>query len=182
VGPISMDINPGVPQYGQRTDAALKDAETFVEYLINPEFSSQSRLMDEGNEEGLVLPVITPRYLPTCSLDLLKGLGDIATRHRCHVQSHVSESLDVMEEVERQYPGRRDLDLFHDAGLLTRNTILAHGVHLNDNELDILRETGSGIAHCPLSNFYFANGHLDVRRVNFAHGVNIGLGYDVSEH
>eukprot|EP00466_Bigelowiella_natans_P008876 jgi/Bigna1/139148/aug1.48_g13856 len=82
VGPISMDINPGVPQYGQRTDAALKDAETFVEYLINPEFSSQSRLskLDEGNEEGLVLPVITPR-------------------HRCHIQSHVSESLDVMEEV-----------------------------------------------------------------------------------
>eukprot|EP00468_Gymnochlora_sp_CCMP2014_P001411 CAMPEP_0167740782 /NCGR_PEP_ID=MMETSP0110_2-20121227/486_1 /TAXON_ID=629695 /ORGANISM="Gymnochlora sp., Strain CCMP2014" /LENGTH=438 /DNA_ID=CAMNT_0007624749 /DNA_START=97 /DNA_END=1413 /DNA_ORIENTATION=- len=170
VGLVSMDINPGVPEYGQHTDAALDDAESFVSWI---------QQQKEISEEKRVLPVLTPRYIPTCSVELLSGLGDIARRHDVHVQSHVAESLDVIEEIERQHPGVRDVELFDRAGLLTPKTVLAHGVHLTDEELTTLKENGSSIAHCPLSNLYFANGFLDVRRL-MKSGVGLTLGSDVA--
>ena len=49
----------------------------------------------------LVQPVITPRFIPTCSPELLQGLGDLAHKYNCHVQSHISESQDEMELVAR---------------------------------------------------------------------------------
>lgn len=54
--------------------------------------------------------------------------------------------------------GLRDVDVFEKAGLLTNRCVLAHGVHLNDRELRLLAKRGASIAHCPLSNFFFANG------------------------
>lgn len=52
----------------------------------------------------------------------------------------------------------RDTEVFGRCGLLTGRTVLAHGVHLNTEEIDVLIEKKVAIAHCPLSNFFFANG------------------------
>ncbi|GAB5371068.1 hypothetical protein AAMO2058_001547500 [Amorphochlora amoebiformis] len=168
VGAVSMDVNPGVPHYGQQTEAALNDAEDLIVYLKSKLQQTQKRLM----------PVLTPRYVPTCSVELLKGLGHLAEKYDVHVQSHISESLDVLEEVDREH-GVRDTYLFDDAKLLRPGSIFAHGVHLQEDELCLMAERGSSIAHCPLSNFFFAHGHLDVRRA-FEAGVGVGLGSDVA--
>jgi len=50
----------------------------------------------------------------------------------------------------------RDTAVFDRCGLLTNRTVLAHGVHLNDDEVILLKDRGSAVAHCPLSNFFFA--------------------------
>ncbi len=58
----------------------------------------------------------------------------------------------------------RDTQLYEEAGLLTQRTVMAHGVTLTDAELALLAARGTSVAHCPLSNFYFADVPLDVQR------------------
>ena len=58
----------------------------------------------------------------------------------------------------------RDCQIYEQAGLLTQRTVMAHGVTLTDAELQLLAARGTAIAHCPLSNFYFADVPLDVPR------------------
>jgi guanine deaminase len=64
-------------------------------------------------------------------------------------------------------------------GLMRPNTILAHGDHLADSDLDVVRLAGAGVAHCPLSNAYFANAVFPARRALDA-GVKVGLGTDIA--
>jgi guanine deaminase len=64
-------------------------------------------------------------------------------------------------------------------GLLTRRSVLAHGVFLSGSDLDLVAARGAGVAHCPLSNVYFSDAILPLRKV-FAHKVNVGLGTDIS--
>ena len=68
--------------------------------------------------------------------------------------------------------GGRDAQLYEQAGLLTPRTVMAHGVTLTDAELRLLAERGTALAHCPLSNFYFADVPLDVLRC-LAAGVKV---------
>ena len=68
--------------------------------------------------------------------------------------------------------GGRDTQLYERAGLLTQRTVMAHGVTLTDAELRLLAERGTALAHCPLSNFYFADVSLDVLRC-LAAGVKV---------
>ena len=68
--------------------------------------------------------------------------------------------------------GGRDAELYSRAGLLTQRTVMAHGVTLTDAELRLLAERGTALAHCPLSNFCFADIPLDVLRC-LAAGVKV---------
>ncbi|XP_017057108.1 guanine deaminase [Drosophila ficusphila] len=126
----------------------------------------------------LVLPTITPRFALSCSKELLKDLGDIARRFDLHIQSHISENLAEIEVVKgifkTSYAGAYD-----DAGLLTNKTVMAHGVHLEDEEVALLKARCSSVAHCPASNTMLSSGLCDVQRLVNA-GVTVGLGTDVS--
>ncbi|KAE9015662.1 Guanine deaminase [Phytophthora fragariae] len=166
IGLVSMDRNAPDAYVSPSAQQSLEDAEEFVKYALA-----------KGNE--LVRPVVTPRFVPTCSLQLLKGLGALATKYDVHVQSHIAESLDEEAFVETLHPGRRDTELFEEAGLLTEKSCMAHAVHLKEEELETLRRTGTSIACCPLSNFFFANGLLDLRKV-LDKDVDVGLGTDIA--
>jgi len=69
--------------------------------------------------------------------------------------------------------------VYDHCGLLTEKTIMAHGIYLTDEELQLFNLRKAGISHCPVSNFDIHSGILDVRRV-MKSGVKIGLGTDVS--
>ncbi|GMF12954.1 unnamed protein product [Phytophthora lilii] len=165
VGLVSMDRN-APDSYVSTRQQSLQDAEEFIKFVT-----------DKQNE--LLKPVVTPRFVPTCSLELLKGLGDLANKYDVHVQSHIAESLDELAFVETLHPGRRDAEIFEEAGLLTGKSCMAHAVHLTEDELDVMQRTGTSIACCPLSNFFFANGLLDVRKVA-EKNVDVGLGTDIA--
>lgn len=64
-------------------------------------------------------------------------------------------------------------------GLLDDHTVLAHATHLDDHDRGLLVERGAGLAHCPLSNSYFANAVFPLRR-NLDAGLRIGLGTDIA--
>ncbi|KAK1937922.1 Guanine deaminase [Phytophthora citrophthora] len=166
VGLVSMDRNAPETYKSSSVDKCLAEAEEFIQYAL-------------GKNDELVRPVITPRFVPTCSLELLKGLGALAKKYDVHVQSHIAESKDEEDFVEMLHPGRRDTELFEEAGLLTDKSCMAHAVHLKEHELDVMNRTGTSIACCPLSNFFFANGLMDVRKV-VEKNVDVGLGTDIA--
>ncbi|KAK3939838.1 Metallo-dependent hydrolase [Diplogelasinospora grovesii] len=134
----------------------------------------------------IVRPVITPRFAPSCTTTLMKGLGELARSTQLPVQTHVSENKNEIALVRELFPpaltGAVDdtytavYDVF---GLLTDKTILAHGIHLSEGEVDIIVERKAKISHCPCSNSAITSGAARVRWL-LGKGVCCGLGTDMS--
>jgi guanine deaminase len=170
IGRAAMDHAGECPANYRDASAASGAADTraFLEYVAAL----------RGNAARLIQPVITPRFIPACSDELLCLLGDLARETGCHVQTHCSESdWEHTQVIERC--GRSDTLALEEFGLLGRHTILAHGNFIGDGDIDRLVATGAGIAHCPLSNVYFSDAVFPLRHA-LGRGVHIGLGTDIA--
>lgn len=130
-----------------------------------------------GNH-GLVHPAVTPRFLPACTDPLLDRLGAIVRECGCHVQTHCSES-DWQHRYAWARFGRSDAAVLDGFGLVTRRTVLAHAPHLSPEDAELVKARGAGIAHCPLSNAYFADAAFPLRAA-LDRGMRVGLGSDVA--
>ena len=170
IGRVAMDDPEQCPAYYRDASAIVAEAETraFISYV-------QSM---PGNHAGLVNPVITPRFIPSCSDELLSRLGALARETGCHVQTHCSESDWEHRFVLDRY-GRTDTAALDGFGLLSRRTILAHGNFVGDEDIALIRARGSGIAHCPLSNVYFSDAVFPLRKI-LHRGIHVGLGTDIA--
>lgn len=171
VGKVAMDEPSQCPSFYKDASAAEGIAETarFIDWLRQHPDNAQQR----------VLPAITPRFIPSCTDELLRGLGDLARRTGAHVQTHCSESDWAHAHVlERQ--GRTDAHALHDFGLLTRRTVVAHANFLTADDVALMARTGASVAHCPLSNFYFANSVFPARSGRSEQGLGMGLATDIS--
>ena len=134
----------------------------------------------KSKNSTLINPVVTPRFAPTCSMDLMKELGSISFEHSCHIQTHVSENLSEVAWVKDLFPFYKNYSQIYDeAGLLTDKTILAHAIYLTEEEKYLIKERGSAISHCPNSNFALSSGCLNLRDL-LEKGVKVSLGTDVS--
>lgn len=129
-------------------------------------------------QSTLVRPIVTPRFAASCDMPLLKELGKLAEHHKLNIQSHISESVSEIELVRSVF-GMGYAATYDAAGLLTNRTVMAHGVHLDDDELTLFADRGTSIAHCPTSNTDLRSGLFDVKRAR-GFGVTVGLGTDVS--
>ncbi|KAJ1300603.1 hypothetical protein OPQ81_002257 [Rhizoctonia solani] len=129
----------------------------------------------------LVHPILTPRFAISCTSDLLNALGDLAREDpTLAIQTHISENLSEIEFTRELFPEASSYtDVYKRAGLLTERTILAHGVHLSNEEMELIRCCGSGISHCPTSNFYLNSGVARVGEM-LDRGLKVGLGTDCS--
>ncbi len=170
IGRVAMDDVQQCPAYYRDPSPAVAEAETraFIDYV---------RSMP-GNETALVRPVITPRFIPSCSDDLLQRLGALARETGCHVQTHCSES-DWEHGYVIERCGKTDTAALDGFGLLSRRTILAHGNFVGDADIALIKERGAGIAHCPLSNVYFSDAVFPLRKI-LDRGVHVGLGTDIA--
>ncbi|WIA23628.1 hypothetical protein OEZ85_000333 [Tetradesmus obliquus] len=133
-----------------------------------------------------LLPAVIPRFIPTCSQQLLAGLGQMAAQHGLRIHSHISESLDQVQFTQQLHPsssssssGSSDAQVYDAAGLLTAKSIFAHGTQLMQEDMELMAERGSAVAHCPLSNFYFGDGLFDVSKA-LSMGLKVGLGTDIA--
>ena len=170
VGKVVMDDPGQCPDYYRDASAvqALDETVAFIDHV---------RGLD-GNGPGLVRPVVTPRFIPSCSDEALAGLGSIAREHGCHVQTHCSES-DWEHGYVLERHGKTDTRSLSDFGLVTRHSVLAHSNFISDDDMSVIGAAGAGIAHCPLSNFYFSNAVFPLRAV-LNKGLHVGLGTDIS--
>ncbi|MFT8719850.1 amidohydrolase family protein [Acetobacter sp.] len=131
-----------------------------------------------GNEAGLVQPVITPRFIPACTDALLKGLGELARVLDVRVQTHASES-DWEHETVLARMGCSDVEALDRFGLLPSFSVLAHAGFTSRQDRALLRQRKAAIAHCPISNAFFAGAALPLRNV-LDEQVPCGLGTDIS--
>jgi guanine deaminase len=123
---------------------------------------------------------VTPRFAVSCTADLLRESAALANATGTYWQTHISEDQGEIAEVARLFPEARDyVDVYDRAGGLGPRTILAHGVHLSDSELERLVETETRVAHCPVSNLFLASGVMPLGRYLEA-GLQMGLGSDVA--
>lgn len=166
IGKVNMNA-PRDDGYCESTEKSIKDTVTFIksiEQIGNP----------------LIKPIITPRFALSCDMELMQELAKIAKTKDLHIQSHVSENIAEIAAVEEMYSNQSSYTAVYDAaGLLTSKTVLAHGVHLADSELAILKARGTAVIHCPSSNTYLKSGLCDVQRLK-ANNIKVGLGTDVS--
>lgn len=125
-------------------------------------------------------PIITPRFTPSVTDGLMAELADIAHQNDLPVQSHLSENLSEIGWVKELCPWSTCYgDAYDHFGLLGEKTIMAHCVYSTDEEVDLLRRTGTYVAHCPQSNAQLASGIAPIRRY-LDLGMNVGLATDVA--
>ena len=130
-------------------------------------------------ERGKLNYVFTPRFAPTCSLDLMKQVSKLAMKHDAYIQTHLSENRGELRLVKALFPDYRNYThVYESANLLTRKTIMAHCIYLDDDEISMLRKYSTKVAHCPSSNFFLKSGIFNAARMTEA-GLDVGLGSDV---
>ncbi|KIY63053.1 guanine deaminase [Cylindrobasidium torrendii FP15055 ss-10] len=130
---------------------------------------------------ALVQPVLTPRFAISCTDELLDDLGKLASGDNAlHIQTHISENESEIAFTKELFPKAPSYAGVYDTfGLLRQNTILAHGVHLEPSEVELIKERKAGISHCPTSNFNLSSGVAPVGEY-LDKGLKVGLGTDVS--
>lgn len=169
VGRVNMDRNGG---------------ENLEESSAEASIQGTLKWLDEtAGAYQRTFPILTPRFIPSCSDALMMGLGKLAEERGLRVQSHLSENPSEIAWVKELVPQATSYgnayEIFGNMGTPERPTIMAHCVHSDDDELGILKAHGAYVAHCPSSNLNLTSGIAPVRRM-LDMGINVGLGTDVS--
>jgi guanine deaminase len=128
-----------------------------------------------------VKPIITPRFVPSCTSYLMKALGDIATNQTIPIQSHLSENLSEIQWVKELHPECKNYGHVYDQFNLfgQTKTIMAHCVHLTEEEINTIEKNKVTIAHCPTSNVNLSSGISPINRL-LRRKVQMGLGSDIA--
>ena len=128
----------------------------------------------KGDE--LIVPSIQPHGVYTVSPDHLRQVGALAQELGVLLTTHASETRTEVRNCIRNY-GLTPIKHLDRLGLLTPHTLLAHCVHLEEDEFDLLAQRGTTVAHCPASNLKLASGIAEVTKMQRA-GVQVTLGTD----
>lgn len=136
--------------------------------------------MNSTKENDNVDYIVTPRYVPCTTRELMKKLSEIVSKYNLPVQSHLDENKNEIKWVKELHPECRDFtSVYNDYGLMPEGqTVMVHCVHCSDDELMMLKEREVMIAHCPQSNANLSSGMMPLRKYLDA-GLKIGLGSDV---
>jgi guanine deaminase len=170
VGKVNMDRN--CPDYLREDDSAGAAREWL-------------EIFSGRRKEGLyknTSAILTPRFVPSCSDELMKRLGGLQREYALPVQSHLSENRGEIEWVRELCPESENYaGAYAEAGLLGGEapTVMAHCVWSDERETETLAQRGVYIAHCPQSNANLSSGIAPVRRF-FEKGIRLGLGSDVA--
>ncbi|MCJ7685425.1 MAG: amidohydrolase [Desulfobacteraceae bacterium] len=124
----------------------------------------------------LIMPGIFCHSPLTCSSQTLSKALDISKKYNLPLQIHLSETAEEVHEIIKKY-GKRPVHYLDQLGLIDRSLIAAHGVHLNNEEIKLLKKKGVKIAHVPESNMKLGSGVASISRMTKT-GLTVGLGTD----
>ena len=133
-------------------------------------------------------PILTPRFIPCCTDELMEELKQIQMTYGIPVQSHLSESPGEIEFVQFLRPNNEFYgDAYNDYDLFGKNddidtdvkTVMAHCVWSTEKEVNLMKENGVFVAHCPASNMNLSSGIAPIRKY-LDLDLKIGLGSDVA--
>lgn len=165
IGKVNMDRN-SPKYYCETTEESISETLRFIERMKSVNYE-------------LIYPIITPRFAPSCSPELMQELVNIAKSSNLPIQSHMSETREEIEWVKQLFPGLNDYASVYDSfGILNQNSIMAHCIHMSDSEIKLLMDRNVGISHCPNSNFSLQSGVLNIQKLIGLGFHKIGLGTD----
>lgn len=127
-------------------------------------------------------PILTPRFIPTCTDELMRGLRGLVEKYHLPVQSHLSENFREIALVQELCPESKFYgDAYDRFGLFGGDhpCIMAHCVHSSEEEQELMRKNGVFIAHSPLSNSNIASGVSPISKF-LKEGQNVGLASDIA--
>lgn len=168
VGKVNMDRNGGVDLEEKDADESEKATLDWLESI-------------KGKYKN-TYPILTPRFIPSCTDELLEKLRKIKDEYNLPIQSHLSENLGEIEWVKELVPQAKFYgDAYNIFDLFGKNnkTVMAHCVYSNDDEQDLIKENKVFIAHCPDSNTNLTSGIAPAGKY-LREGQKIGLGSDVA--
>ncbi|WP_027449599.1 amidohydrolase family protein [Xylanibacter brevis] len=176
VGKVAMNRNC--------PDNLSEDVDAYIEGMeqLIKDFSPLASGREAGGEvPSLVRPIITPRFVPSCTPELLRACGQLAQQYQLPVQSHLSENTSEIAWVQELEPESESYgDAYNRYGLFGQTpTIMAHCVWTHGKELELMKRNGVMVAHCPTSNFNLSSGLAPIRSL-LDEGLRIGLGSDIS--
>ena len=130
----------------------------------------------DGAADGRITTALMPHSLTTAGGEYIEGVLDEAHEAGLPVHYHANETENEVAPIVDEH-GVRPLEYAADLGVLTDDDFLAHCVHVDETEIDLLAETGASVIHCPASNMKLASGIAPIQEMLDA-GVNVGLGTD----
>ena len=152
------------------------------EYLIdsvNSAYDDSKRLIKKWHNSNRSYYAITPRFAPTSTPEQLDSLGSLWSEYPdCLMQTHLSEQKEEIEWVSKLFPESDSyLDVYDKFNLVKKNSIFGHCIHLKGNEIEMLKERQSSIAHCPTSNTFIGSGIFKMKEIS-SKKIKIGLATD----
>ena len=142
-------------------------------------YEGSKRLIDRWHNRGLLRYAISPRFAPTSTPALLEAAGALKREYPdAYVHTHISENRNEVRWVQELFPEAEYADVYDRYGLLDQRAVLAHGVHLSEEEIDLLARRGARVAHCPNSNLFLGSGLFRLQHA-MRRGVVVGLGTDI---
>lgn len=164
VGKAMMDLNDAYPRLRESTRDALTTTRDLAERWHN-------------SFEGRISYAAAPRFVLSCSDTLLREVGEmVCSSTGMLLHTHASENLAEVNAV-RSRCGMDNIAFLHRMGMLSPKTCLAHCVHVTDQEVGLLSQTRTNVAHCPSSNLKLASGIAPIPRF-LESGINVSLGAD----
>jgi guanine deaminase len=146
-------------------------------------YDQSQALIEKWHNVERCIYAITPRFAPTSSAQQLEAAGTLWREHPdTLMQTHLSENKAEIDWVSDLFPDAPDyLGVYEHFGLLGPGAILGHAIHMTDREQQVLRESGSAIAHCPTSNTFIGSGLFDMRSLRDCDASHVvGLATDVA--
>ena len=145
-------------------------------------YDDSKALIARWHGRGRALYAITPRFAGSSTPAQLDAAGALWREHKdVLVQTHIAENRREVEWIAELFPDARNyLDVYDRHGLIGRRAVLAHGIHLGEEELCRCHESGTALAHCPTSNLFLGSGLFRIGAVKDPRRpVQVGLGSDI---
>jgi len=164
VGKCMMDKGDDTPrELNEETSASINASLALIEKW-------------HGKAEGRIRCCFAPRFAISCTRELLAEVARLAHEHGVMIHTHASESKSECEMVERE-TGLRNVAYLDSLGIAGSHVMLAHCVHLDEEELNTLARTNTNVAHCPSSNLKLGSGIAPVAGM-LDRGISVSLGAD----
>ena len=168
IGKVNMDRNGSPILQETSAEASAQATVAWIEDTLN-RFEN-------------TMPILTPRFTPACTDQLMAKLSQIQKKYHLPMQSHLSENFGEIEWVKELCPSTHFYgEAYHQFQLFGGDcpTIMAHCVHSSEEELALMKKQGVYVAHCPQSNTNLSSGIAPARHYLEA-GLHVGLGSDIA--
>ncbi|APH05836.1 5'-deoxyadenosine deaminase [Bacillus weihaiensis] len=165
-GKVMMDKGEEVPlALQENTNQSIRESVDLLEKWHN-------------YDNGRVKYAFSPRFVVSCTEQLLREVQTLSEYYNVMVHTHASENLGEIEIVQRE-TGMRNIVYLDHLGLATNRLILAHCIWLDDEEKRIIRDRGVHVSHCPGSNLKLASGIAETPYM-LSENISLSLGADGS--